>query len=40
MDPSEKPEAVVPSELRRGQFSAPNALIASLLGRRLYFHFR
>ncbi|GEM_PF-6584447 len=40
MDPSEKPEAVVPSELRRGRFSAPNALIASLLGRRLYFHFR
>jgi len=40
MDPSEKPEAVVPSELRRGRFSAPDALIASLLGRRLYFHFR
>lgn len=37
MDPSEKPEAVVPSELRRGRFSAPNALIASLLGRRSYF---
>lgn len=35
MDPSEKleaVEAVVPPELRRGRFKAPDALIASLLG--------
>ncbi len=31
MDPSEKLEAVVPPELRRGRFKAPDALIASLL---------
>ena len=34
MDPSEKleaVEAVVPPELRRGRFKAPDALIASLL---------
>jgi hypothetical protein len=36
MDPSEKleaVEAVVPPELRRGQFKAPDALIASLLAK-------
>jgi integrase/recombinase XerD len=34
MDPSEKleaVEAVVPPELRRGRFKAPDSLIASLL---------
>lgn len=34
MDPSEKleaVEAVIPPELRRGRFKAPNALIVSLL---------
>ena len=34
MDPSEKleaVEAVIPPELRRGRFKAPDALIASLL---------
>jgi hypothetical protein len=36
MDPSEKleaVEAVIPPELRRGRFKAPDALIASLGGR-------